>query len=826
MKCHHPRPLGFPTKRIVGCLLLVFLFASASFAQDDQPAAPSPTPVPAPTPIPASQIPARTGEVAALLRGIEAHAQPQDEIAEIADSQSATAERIDDLETEVLALLENDGPVQALRDADTDLVRVERRLVGWLDTLKDRTVELDSDLEDLRRRKSLWELTRDEADAAELPAALVTQVQETIMAIGRTEKSIGERRADVLTIQAGMTEQRSRVRAFREEIGREAELRQLDLLHLDSPPLWKAFGDSQNEDLGEQVLAAVRKNLGVFESFIRENLGSVMRSGVVFLIMLILFVRFRRKAQLWVRSDETLRTTAAVLERPVASSLLVTIMVGGGWFQPTAPAAYFNIVGLVLLLVTLRLLPFLVRPEIRPAVGMFVGLVAGYLLVDLIPSAFVLHRVCELLLAVLGAATCVWVLHRERSVVRDTKDGWYWSAIWLARSAVVVFSASVVANVAGAVALSSILVVATLGSIYDAITLWMVVVVLFGAVTIVLRTTTARRLLIVRYHSDRIRSVVFRLIKAIAVLVWVAAVLDYFGALEGTTSFLKGVLFFEYTLGDFSFSVSSVGIFIVVIWLSVKLAQFVSFVLDEDVLPRLDLPKGVPATISKTSTYLVVTIGCVIAVAAAGLDLSRATLLVGALGVGIGFGLQNAVNNFVSGLILLFGRPINVGDKIQIGEISGRVKDIGIRATVVLTWQGAEVIVPNATLISDNLVNWTLSDDRRRMEIQVGVAYGSPTTQVIELLTEVAQAHEEVLQNPGPAAIFTGFGDSALDFELRAWTRGNHVKVASDLRLRIDQVLAENGIEIPFPQHDLHLRTVDSEALAKLAGSKVPLGTE
>jgi len=236
------------------------------------------------------------------------------------------------------------------------------------------------------------------------------------------------------------------------------------------------------------------------------------------------------------------------------------------------------------------------------------------------------------------------------------------------------------------------------------------------------------------------------------------------------------------------------------------------------VLPRLDLPKGVPATISKTSTYVVVTLGCIVAVAAAGLDLSRATILIGALGVGIGFGLQNAVNNFVSGLILLFGRPINVGDKIQIGEISGLVKDIGIRATVVQTWQGAEVIVPNATLISDNLINWTLSDDRRRMEIPVGVAYGTPAEKVIELLTGVARAHDEVLDDPEPKSIFAGFGDSSLDFELRAWTRGDFVAIASDLRVGIDTTLAENGIEIPFPQRDLHLRTVGSKAAARLSG--------
>ena len=301
-------------------------------------------------------------------------------------------------------------------------------------------------------------------------------------------------------------------------------------------------------------------------------------------------------------------------------------------------------------------------------------------------------------------------------------------------------------------------------------------------------------------------------------LTWAGYTLERFGIFDRVKTSFEKVILAEYSLGDFSLSVSSVVIFIVVIWLSTKLAQFTSFVLDEDVLPRLDLPKGVPATISKTSTYVIVTLGVVIAVSAAGLDLSRATILVGALGVGIGFGLQNAVNNFVSGLILLFGRPINVGDRIQIGDVSGRVTDIGIRATVVGTWQGAEVIVPNATLISENLINWTLSDDRRRMEIPVGVAYGTPAEKVIELLTGVARAHSEVLEDPEPTTIFTGFGDSSLDFELRAWTRGDFVAIASDLRVGIDTTLAAHGIEIPFPQRDLHLRTVGLGAAARLSG--------
>ena len=237
-------------------------------------------------------------------------------------------------------------------------------------------------------------------------------------------------------------------------------------------------------------------------------------------------------------------------------------------------------------------------------------------------------------------------------------------------------------------------------------------------------------------------------------------------------------------------------------------------------MPRVDLPKGVPETISRLTRYAVIAVGAVIASAAAGLDISRITIIIGALGVGVGFGLQNIVNNFVSGLILLFERPIRVGDTLDLGTTGGVVENIGMRASIVSTWDGAEVIIPNASLISEDVTNWTLSHDHRRMVIQVGVAYGADPEKAAQLIVDVANDHKDVDANPEPTCLFAGFGDSALDFQLRAWTTDSaNARVASDLRFAIVRKLAEAGIEIPFPQRDLHLRTADPEA-ASWAGPR------
>jgi potassium-dependent mechanosensitive channel len=200
------------------------------------------------------------------------------------------------------------------------------------------------------------------------------------------------------------------------------------------------------------------------------------------------------------------------------------------------------------------------------------------------------------------------------------------------------------------------------------------------------------------------------------------------------------------------------------------------------------------------------------AVTKAGVELNKFTVITGALGVGVGFGLQNIVNNFASGLILLFERPIRVDDTVEVNGLVGSVKRIGARSSTIQTFQGAEVIVPNSNLLSNHVINWTLSSPWRRVDIPVGVAYGSDLQQVMKLLVSVAEQNPKVMRDPVPMAFFLGFGDSALNFELRFWSarQDTWFELKSDVAIGISNALREAGIEIPFPQRDLHLRTVDS----------------
>ncbi|HSE91359.1 MAG TPA: mechanosensitive ion channel domain-containing protein, partial [Candidatus Binatia bacterium] len=245
------------------------------------------------------------------------------------------------------------------------------------------------------------------------------------------------------------------------------------------------------------------------------------------------------------------------------------------------------------------------------------------------------------------------------------------------------------------------------------------------------------------------------------------------------------------------------------------------FLLEEDVYPRTRIASGQSYALSSLLNYAILAIGFVVALAVLGMDLTNMTVLAGAFGVGIGFGLQSVVNNFVSGLILLFERPIHVGDTVQVGSLQGRVRRIGIRSSIVRTFQGAEIIVPNATLITQEVTNWTLSDQLRRIDLPVGVSYGTAPKKVIELLESVARAHPQVLQNPAPRALFMGYGDSSINFELRAWAEfANWQQVHSDLTVAIYDAVYAAGMTFPFPQRDVHVLS-DNDSKSTIAPEKV-----
>ncbi len=223
-------------------------------------------------------------------------------------------------------------------------------------------------------------------------------------------------------------------------------------------------------------------------------------------------------------------------------------------------------------------------------------------------------------------------------------------------------------------------------------------------------------------------------------------------------------------------------------------------------------PLGAPLqyAIARIGGYIFILLGFYVALTAVGINLSSLAVVAGAVGIGIGFGLQNIVHNFVSGIIILAERPIALGDRVEVAGVAGNVTKIRLRSTEIVTNDNISIIVPNSDFITHPVTNWSHGDPRVRIRLPIGVAYGTDVEHLCKILLEIADEHPNVLKFPKPTVLFDSFGDSALQFELGVWTSEmahSPRRFRSDLNFAMERKLRENNIQIPFPQRDLHLRT-------------------
>lgn len=259
-------------------------------------------------------------------------------------------------------------------------------------------------------------------------------------------------------------------------------------------------------------------------------------------------------------------------------------------------------------------------------------------------------------------------------------------------------------------------------------------------------------------------------------------------------------------MGGNSISVFSIILACGLLWSSFVLGKAGERLIQK-ALADQDIDPGVKSSIERFSRYLIIIIGIWIALDSVGINLNSLAAFGAVLGVGIGFGLQNITQNFISGIIILLERPIKKGDMVEVKGVRGKVLDIQARSTLVLTRDDVVIIVPNSQFISEQVVNDSFSGEKIRLSLSIGVAYGSNVELVKQTLTDIAYRNPKVLNQPHPKVLFTGFGDSSLDFELRVWVDDlwDRELVLSDLRFELDAAFREHNIVIPFPQRDIHL---------------------
>ncbi len=382
---------------------------------------------------------------------------------------------------------------------------------------------------------------------------------------------------------------------------------------------------------------------------------------------------------------------------------------------------------------------------------------------------------------------------------------------WSLRTGAIVFLVILIADVGGHSSFASRLFSLSLKTVFLFLVYMMLIMLARGVLEFIVHSTSLQKFPIIRKKTPGIIAQSSRALNLLLGFFLVTVILSSWGIYASPAAAVKGLLSLGFEIGSQTITLGLIITAIVFLYGSFITSWAIQSLLLDEILPRRQMDRGMQISITRLLHYALVFLGFILALMALGLELTNLTILGGAFGIGVGFGLQAIVNNFASGLILLFERPVKIGDTIELGEQWGVIKNIGLRATIVQTYDNAEIVVPNSDLVSNQVTNWTLAERRVRIKINVGVAYGSDIPLVMKIPMECAEEHELILKDPAPQVLFMGFGDSSLDFEVRVWVAdfGDRRIVPSDMHLAIDRKFRQSDIEIPFPQRDLHVRSMD-----------------
>ena len=766
--------------------------------------------------IPLPRIADRAEELDHLLREISSQLIPKNQLRE---SERKTEEQAAEIHRRIMQtrdLLAGTSTPMELEDEQRFWRSLSLDFGEKRRLLTTRAAKLQEQIQTLEAQQPEWAATWMQIHESPGIEALVERTKEQLDKIQVVKSQVQEQLNIVLTLQNQVSQQDQQISDVLLRVREARERERSRLLELDSRPLWEGL-DSQA--LQPSFRRSFDRSFTTASEFVSTHKLALFSLASVYLLALCGVLKTRR--YLAPPSQPEVPTEASrVFARPFSVALLVTL-IGTGEYLASAPIGIAFVFYLLLLIPVLRILAPLIEPKFRTllyVLSIFYALEGLHLLIQLPPFS----RRELFALIVLAALVIFGWLARPSQVSSLAMQGRNYRIFVIGiRAGLALLVVSFVANIIGFVSLAQLLGLIVLVGPLVAAALYCGVRVLALILSAMLHTPWARGLLDVR--ADAIERLGIRVLALGATWLWLRSILQLLAVYDSVIGIASNLLRRQIGVGRIHFTLGDAIGVVLVLLVGYVLANTLTFLLRNLLLPRLRLQRGLPYAVSTITYYILLLLVALAALSSAGVELNKFTVLTGALGVGLGFGLQNIVNNFVSGLILLFERPIHVGDTVEVGGLVGMVRRIGARSSTVVTHQGAEVIVPNSNLLSNQVINWTLSSQWRRVDVPIRVAYGSDPERVIKLLVGVAESHPGVLLERPPAAFFMGFGDSALNFELRFWSawQDTWFQLQSDVTVAVAKALREAGIEIPFPQRELHIRSIGASAAESPANNDV-----
>jgi small-conductance mechanosensitive channel len=802
--------------RFTTCVLLTWAaLAQAAFAQE-----PEAAPVVAKPAEPTELTESNFGLLAAKAEELTTTVGRELDAETVSSDVEAT---LDAIETEAAGLLERTASLSTRRmmnselnalDAELDLLEARtNRQIDKVASRAKRLAELGAEVE---RSIELWTDGVRRARDPSVPKEVRTRTVRVLRELRSARTRILSKQGGYLALQSRGLDVLEKVDAAHRAVEVAQAEAARNVFDRQDPPLWKrAPAAPKDEDAAVRDSYDIAFSWPAVTTYLRQSTSSMVLQLLLVLALGLMFSRLRRALRERIdnrQQDGPIPWEDRAIEA-LAHPWAAAVFVGFASMRLFHPERAADLI-LASWLIAIPIW-FVVFREMLPRSlhAPLLGLAAlGTLHVVLLATSGppIVERallLMELLLAGTGAFWLSRFLRRVDVPKRLGQSFWFSAALGWTRAMAIVSAVGTVATVLGYRYLGEeAALVVTIGSIGASYFLalarifeaWISTEIHIG------RLDWSR---MIRANRDVVSNTLTRIVRILLVLWFVLSLSDMTSSWRALANAVRNLLETDLGLGLAETGVTLLDLldFFFILWVSWIIARAVSFLLMQEILPRLHMQAGVPYALTTFTRYAIIAIGFVAALAVLGLSLDKVTIVLSALGVGIGFGLQNLVNNFVSGFVLLTERPIRLRDKVEVNGVLGNVTSIGIRASTIRTFDGAEVIVPNGDLVSNQLVNWTLAARQQRITIPVGVAYGTDPTEVLKILRRVAANNKDVFTDPAPLALFRGFGESSLDFELRVFMDPSNVlDVPSALHVEIYEALKEANITIPFPQRDVH----------------------
>ncbi len=772
------------------------------------------SPPPPQVAVPLPEVADRLNKLDRLQRRINAQLFGDQDSEKIAEELKVANRNLAERADQVEVSLREAPTFDEVREMEADWQQQGRKLDRQLDPVTQRLTELENHIRQLESEKAVWELTRTQYQQQVGTEIVVQRIDNALTQIDNALALAQKRRQSSLVLQNLLSQQVLLISEVLEKIRAAESQYNNSLFQPDRRPLWQIWSTPQTGlSFGEQTRQAISNGLSHTWKLVKGGWLSLLLMPLIFLLVSSLALRLARKTVGWQEGRTGHGDASLFYSHPERVSLVLAIWFLS-WLYPVAPTFLGHVVASLTFIIFLVLIPPLFPAVFRPFLYLFTAIYTLARLWSFFASVPLLERLTSLVALAAIIVTVLWLMRPsrlEKLPEIERLPGLVIRTTWMALALLFV---ALVANLSGYFALSKLLSRGVIRSAFAAITLYVLARMAGALFSLLLRTRWAHSLASIRLRGDILYKWVVRLSVSVMAISWVLSTLSGFGVADDVLNWLRSALSKKIGIGEVGFTMGDLLVFAIVLLASYALSRTAGFFLQEDVLPRLSLQRGLPNAILTVVHYSLLLAGFLMALASVGLDLTRITVLAGAFGLAIGFGLQNILNNFVSGLILLFERPINLGDIIEVNGVTGQVSRIGIRASSIYTAQGADVIVPNSNLVSNQFVNWTYRNTLRRIDLKVMVARGTEPERVLKLLSDVASTSSRVENDPAPVALFSGFGESALNFELRYWVQiGALPEVESVVNLAVASELHRAGIEVPVPQRDLHLKSAATSML-------------